>query len=379
MYVPAWPGLSPGHFIRPPSAQEPPFPLQAPNKTYFYRARNAIYHLFRTLRIQHGETVLVPAYHSGNEVWAMRAAGASTRFYSIHRNLEPDLDELARLAKSENARALFVIHFLGWPQPMKELAALCRERGMILIEDCALSLLSQPGGQPLGSWGDYAIFCLYKTLPVPNGGLLVQNGPVAGPLTALELKSCGLASVAGRIAELMLEWMRSRSDGAGAMLTGLKRLVGRTLSALRLERLPVGDIGFDPASVNVGMSPLGLALLKRCDYEEIRRRRRNNFLFLYQQLGGKVAVLREELEEGVCPLFFPLLVPDKAAAARALWDRGITAVEFWNSGDPEATRDAFPEAHFLRDHVLELPIHQDITPSQLEYMADQVLSLKRLV
>lgn len=379
MYIPAWPGLSPGQFFQPPSTKEPPFPLKASNRTYFYRARNAIYHLFRALQYQNGETVLVPAYHSGNEVWAIRAAGASTRFYSIHRNLEPDLDELARLAKSENARALFVIHFLGWPQPMKELTAFCRERGMILIEDCALSLLSQPGGQPLGTWGDYAIFCLYKTLAVPNGGLLVQNRDVLPDLGGLELKSCGLASVAGRTAELMLEWMRSRSDRAGAVLMGLKRVVGRILSALRLERLPVGDIGFDPASVNVGMSSLCRGLLKCCDYEEIRRRRRSNFLYLLGRLAGKVPVLREELGGGVCPLFFPLLVPDKRSTARALWERGITAVEFWNSGDPEATRDAFPEAHFLRDHVLELPIHQDITPSQLEYMADQVLSLKRLV
>jgi len=84
----------------------------------------------------------------------------------------------------------------------------------------------------------------------------------------------------------------------------------------------------------------------------------------------------EALDEGICPLFFPLLVPDKHAAAQALWRRGIGAVEFWNYGDPEARGVGFEDAQFLRDHVLELPIHQDVGTAQVEYMADQVLRLQ---
>ena len=48
---------------------------------------------------------------------------------------------------------------------------------MLLVEDCALSLLSEADGRPLGSFGDWSVFCLCKTLPLPNGALLVQNGP----------------------------------------------------------------------------------------------------------------------------------------------------------------------------------------------------------
>ena len=49
----------------------------------------------------------------------------------------------------------------------------------------ALSLLSEPDGEPLGSFGDWSIFCLYKTLPVPNGALLVQNAMPLGGLDRL--------------------------------------------------------------------------------------------------------------------------------------------------------------------------------------------------
>ena len=50
-----------------------------------------------------------------------------------------------------------------------------------LIEDCALSLFSHDGERPLGSLGDAAIFCFYKTLPVPHGGgLLLRKVHEAG-------------------------------------------------------------------------------------------------------------------------------------------------------------------------------------------------------
>jgi hypothetical protein len=87
-------------------------------------------------------------------------------------------------------------------------------------------------------------------------------------------------------------------------------------------------------------------------------------------------MLREDLDEGVCPLFFPILVRDKHATAQALWRRGIGAVEFWNEVLPEAERDSGPGAQYLRAHVLELPIHQDVSSSQVNYIADQVQRLE---
>jgi dTDP-4-amino-4,6-dideoxygalactose transaminase len=374
MYVPGWPGLNLGSLLR-PDARELPFPFCAAEGSYFYRARTAIYHLFRALRLRSDETVLVPDYHSGNEVLAIRAAGAGVCYYPIRRNLQPDLEVLERSARASNARVLFAIHFLGWPQPIEALRAFCRERGMILVEDCALSLLSETHGRPLGTFGDYAVFCLYKTVPIPNGGLLVQNGDVLDGLGRRDLQPCGLPSVAGRTLELFLETVRGRWDRLGAALFSVKRSVGAALRGLHVRPLPVGDIGFQAADLEVDMSSVCRPLLRKFDYEGIRRRRRDNFLLLREKLAGRVSVLCEELPPGVCPLFFPILVADKHAAARSLWDRGVSAVEFWNHGDPEASTAASGDAQFLREHVLELPIHQGVTPSQVEYMADQVLRL----
>jgi len=374
MYVSAWPGLSPGHLFRRAPANGLPFPLDAPGRMYFYRARNAIYHLFRALGFGAGDQVLVPAYHSGNEVAAIRAAGASVAFYPIARTLEPDLDALARLC-TPGTRAVLAIHFLGWPQPVAELAAFCRERGLILVEDCALALLSEAEGQPLGSFGDYAVFCLYKTLPLPNGAVLVQNRASLPELASVRLTPCGLVPLAGRSAELALEWLRGRFDAPGRTLFALKRTIGRRLRAAGVDRVPVGDMGFDLGQVDLAISPVCETLLRRWDYRSIVRRRRENFRLLRDRLAGRATALKPDLPEGVCPLFFPILVPDKRAAARALWARGVEAVEFWNDGDPEARAELFPETQFLRDHVLELPIHQDLGPAEIEHVAAQVAAV----
>src|SRR5215831_10995956 len=110
MHVPAEHGLPVTSLLgRRPAVL--PFPLSAPRHRYFYRARNAIYHVFRALGFERGGTVLMPDYHNTNEVAAVRAAGASVQFYRIGRNLEPDLEGLGRLVRSTEARVLFTIHY----------------------------------------------------------------------------------------------------------------------------------------------------------------------------------------------------------------------------------------------------------------------------
>ena len=374
MYVSTWPGLIPGDIFRTPSGAALPYPLNAAHRHSFCVARSGIYHLFRKLNLKAGETVLAPDYYSGNEIGAIHAAGASIVHYPIRRNLEPDLETLARLVRKTAPRVVYVIHYLGWPQPMDEIQALCRENGSILVEDCALSLLSEHHGQRLGTFGDYSVSCLYKTLPVPNGGLLIRNNPALPELDDLALEACPALAGAGRSVELAFEALRSRANQTGKALFTVKQAIGRLLRGARVRHIPVGDIGWNIANVNVAMSGFSDRIMRRLDYEQIRERRRNNFLLMQNKLQGRVKMLREDLPEGMCPLFFPILVHDKSAAARALWQRDIGAVEFWN--DRQDNPAIGPDARYLRAHVLELPIHQDVTPAQVEYAAEQVLSLR---
>lgn len=375
-FVPTYQGLSATDFVRTRAGATGCFPFNAPHRLSFYRARNAIYHLFRALlETNPGLTVLAPDYNSGNEILAMRAAGAALRYYPMRRDMTLDPDEIEWSCRRHNPDLLYVIHYAGWPQPMADIVNLCRRRGMLLVEDCALALLSETGGRPLGSFGDWSVFCLYKTLPLPNGALLVQNGPRLESLERLVLRDAGAASVLGRTAELMVQRIRGRANGVGAALQVVKRGVGRAAGVLSVRRANVGDIGFNLDEVDLAMSPVSQRLLERFDYGDIRRRRVENYRRLAERLGGDAIPVFRALPEGVCPLFFPVLVGDKHETAERLRARGVDALEFWNDSSEPGGHEMGPDAQFLRRHVLELPIHQDLTARHIDHIARQMSGL----
>jgi dTDP-4-amino-4,6-dideoxygalactose transaminase len=305
----------------------------------------------------------------------MQAAGVNIAYYPVRRDFEIDLEALASMCKGK-ARVLYITHFLGWPQPMGPIRELCRDRALLLVEDCALSFLSGTPDAPLGSFGEYSVFCLYKTLPIPNGGVLVANTLEGPDFSSLKLRKPGRLSVIARNAELTLQRLRSSQERVGAALFALKRGAGAMLTAARIARTPVGDTGFDVTSTDLSMSPISRSLMNKLNFNEIRDKRRHNFRFLLEALNGRGHPVRADLNEGVCPLFFPLLVGNKHRAAQGLWARGIEAIEFWNQGDPHAYRSG-SDAEFLRRHVLEIPIHQELTHAQMAYIARQIGELER--
>jgi dTDP-4-amino-4,6-dideoxygalactose transaminase len=375
-FVPTYQGLSPTYFVRTCGARATPYPFNAPHRLSYYRARNAIYHLFRALReTRPSLTVLAPDYYSGNEILAMQAAGATIHYCPVGPTMQWDPAEVEQLCRTHEPDLLYVIHYAGWPQPIDALAELCRRREMLLFEDCALSLLSQlPDGRPLGSIGHWSVFCLYKTLPLPNGALLVQNDRPIESLERLQLRPPGSASVAGRMAELFVQRIRGRVNGVGAALQAVKRGLGVAAGALDVRRVNVGDIGFNLEDVDLAMSPISSRLIERFDHEDIRRRRITNYEQLLRELDPGVTATLPALPKGGCPLFFPVIVPNKAEAADALRRRGVDALEFWN--DPVGDGGEMgPNARFLRAHVLELPVHQDLSARQISHVARQVSSL----
>jgi dTDP-4-amino-4,6-dideoxygalactose transaminase len=370
MYVPAWQGLRLRDFAAAATDTVAPFPLHHSGRA-FHTARSAIYQLFKMLVASGRSRVLAPDYHMGNELRAIRAAGAQVELYAIDRQGRPDLAALSRQA-ARGADVLFSIHYAGWAQPISELRALCDRHGLRLVEDCALALLSESEGRPLGSFGDYAVFCLYKTLPVLDGGLLVQNRHAFRDLDHLPMRRIGRIFELGQALELWTERFRSCAPKRGAAIAAGKRRVGALLTALRVKRVPVGDIGFNAFDTDLAMSSWSERLLHRLDYAAIRKQRCVNFSLLADLLAESGIAPWRDLEPGVCPLFFPLLVKDKAAAARRLKAAGVMATELWNEGDPQSAALEGEAAKWLRRHVLELPIHQDVQEAQIRYMARQV-------
>ncbi len=125
-----------------------------------------------------GDEVLMPAYHHGSEVEAVSRRGVQCRFYEGDERLEPTEPELNALLGART-RALYLIHYQGFPQDAARWRRWCDERGLMLIEDVAQAWLATRDGTPVGSHGDLAFFCLYKSVGLPEGAALVMRSPPA--------------------------------------------------------------------------------------------------------------------------------------------------------------------------------------------------------
>jgi dTDP-4-amino-4,6-dideoxygalactose transaminase/CelD/BcsL family acetyltransferase involved in cellulose biosynthesis len=371
LFVPAFPTIRPEALLRfGADSIEARYPFSAPSAGYFYFARNAIWQAVKDLGLYGGD-VLVPAYHHGVEIEALIDAGARVKFYSIGAHFEVDFDEVEALIGPET-RALYLTHFLGFPGPVREMKALASKHGLPLIEDCALSLFSADGDLPLGTTGDAAIFCLYKVLAVPDGGVLVYRDSSVGrtaPSDHALRKAPPLASSAAVLASSLLRNIALRGGSLGRALRGRILAVGkRALKASKVEPVLAGTQHFNRAHALLGPSLLTRRLLRVQDVAEIVSRRRRNYDFLLERLRDVSTPLFDALPAGVVPLCYPLLVEDNRWFMEQLVARGIEAVDFWREGHPACAVAAFPDVARLRASVVEIPCHQDITLDTLALM-----------
>lgn len=364
----ALPTLSPALLVPRLRPSPTPYPLGGADVRRYYFARNAVWQAARLLGLA-GHEVLVPAYHHGVEVEALEAAGALPRFVRVDARMRLDLDHLER-SIGPRTRALYVIHYLGFPQPMEDVARIAGAHGLPVLEDCALALLSRDGAVPLGSRGDAGIFCLYKSLPVPNGGLLALNRQLDAPAPA---RAAPLASTLSHATGSFLAHLALRYGAPGeAVREALRRGQRAVRVATGLHPLATGTMHFDPAAADVGMSWLTRFILEHLDYDGIVEARRRNWFLLFARLRELAPPVQVELPAGACPLFYPLLVDDKPRVAERLAARGVETVEFWNTGHPGCDLAEFPEVAALRRRVLELPLHQDLGPDDMAYLAKAV-------
>jgi dTDP-4-amino-4,6-dideoxygalactose transaminase len=354
------------------SPQPLPFPLgELPTRARrTYLARGAIALGLSELGLPRGALALMPAYHHGVEVEAVRAAGLEVEHYRIDLGLQVDLDDLlARMdRRAARLRVVYLTHFAGFPGPARLLRAECDRRGLTLLEDCALAFGSAlPDGQPLGSIGDLSVFCLYKSVPVPHGGVLVS--PHCGTPAPFRERLAPPPAVAtlAHVAGSLLRRLERTGNDDGWLLRASHAVRQAMRTVPTAARLPVGTQHLRKCELSLTSSDLVGVVLRRLPYPAIVARRRRNYERLRRALLGQVGAVTGTLPLATCPLFFAAWVPDRELALRRLAAARIEAIDLWRSGYED--RSEFPEAQALRRHVIELPCHQDLDDDDVDRMA----------
>jgi dTDP-4-amino-4,6-dideoxygalactose transaminase len=157
------------------------------------------------LGIGPGDEVITTAMTFCSTVNVIIHAGATPVLADCERdtlNISPEAIE-ARI--TPRTKAVLVVHFAGRPCDMDAIEALCRARGLLLIEDCAHAIEAAWRGRPAGTIGAAGCFSFYatKNLTTGEGGMVVT----------------GDADLAARVKMLALHgmsrdaWRRFSDDG----------------------------------------------------------------------------------------------------------------------------------------------------------------------
>lgn len=358
------------------------FPLFDRRASHWANARSALWQGLCVLGLQAGDRVLAPVYACGSEIDVLVRFGLHVDWYAVHADRTVDLDDAKRRCKS-NTKAFLFIHYFGIPQPTKEISEFCRTQRLASIEDNAHGLFSKTADQqPLGSFGDIAVFSIYKTLPVPDGGILVINSdelrgsarPVGPPIRQVLGKS-----------KLLIDRCIDRSDSVMAVLLrrgivnplawAAKKLQPAHISMEESASTSIAQDGsthsFDVATRDHGMSKLARLMLRAFDQRLIVERRRQNFARLLQSIdkGGALQPVITVLADGACPLFFPMQKrPGDRGFRRFMRQNGVECHGF---GFPNP---ALPAAGFeleltLKQDIVCLPVHQSLGDTEVDMIA----------
>jgi perosamine synthetase len=347
------------------------FPFNAPSGTWTFTGRVALYHGLPSLKLPAGSTILVPAYHQGVEIETLLVAGYKLRYYRVDERLGIDFADLERRL-DKTVAALHVIHYFGFAQPLEPIRRFCDAHNLKLIEDCALSLFARDNDTWVGSVGDLALFSVYKTLPVPHGGFLVTretrgtNGLRPAPWRSTAVQTLDLLN-----AGLQNSRLRSLEQWLGRATHWMARSMGFD----RNETIASGGANWDQRLLGYRASAWTTWLMQFMDRDEVVTRRRANFQRLAARLGGHVSLPFPALTDGACPLFFPVVVPDKVRFQQDLESLDVQSVNLWNASHPSCPPDLAAEVEHWRRDCLELPIHQELSPADIDRVADAVIAV----
>lgn len=106
-------------------------------------------------------------------------AGGKVEFVDCNKNdLCMSYEDLKQKIEKYKPAAVWIVHIGGHIAfEIDSIAKLCKEKGVVLLEDCAHAHGATWNGKKAGVWGDAGIYSFYatKTVSTGEGGMLVSN------------------------------------------------------------------------------------------------------------------------------------------------------------------------------------------------------------
>ncbi len=294
------------------------------NQLFFDSARSAFLSLLKNTKFEEYEFILMPSYigqsiKEGSGVFdPVRELQLKYKFYRLNNDLSIDFEDIKKTVQNYKIKMLFIIHYFGFPQKdIEKISVLCKENNIILVEDCTHSFTSTIDNKNIGSFGDYALFSIHKICAAETGGILKINNDKTNILNLCD-------------------------DDINITINDLYQYVNS-------------------------------------DFEAISIKRRENYKYYLEKLNDTslYEIYYKDLPDGVVPLNFPILIKnaDRYDIYKKLIEQNVPCVSLWYKLIDEIDTDVYPVSKMISSTILNLPVHQDITFENINYIIEKLNSL----
>lgn len=247
-----------------------------------------------------------------------------------------------------SVKAVMVYHVAGYPADMARISALCRDRGIPLVEDCNNAIGATLENRPIGLHGEYAVYSLYPNRQI-NG---IDGGMLATP-------SAMIAERATRLRRFGVDAVSFR-DARGEIS----------------PNSDVSEIGWSSALNNLNAA---VALSQLNTLNERLERVNNVADMLKKALGGLRRVRLVRPIPGATPAFWGFLVlsENRDDLLDHLKAHGIKASIFhqrndWYTGFDTAPA-VLPGTELVMNQLLALPCGYWLTDAQVNRLVYRVI------
>lgn len=299
---------------------------------------DALFIALKALGVGAGDEVITAANSFIATSEAITATGARVVFVDCDpRSYNIDVDGIEEKI-GPKTKAIVPVHLYGQPAEMDRIMDLARKHSLFVVEDAAQAHLSSYKGRTVGGIGDAGCFSFY---PGKNLGAYGDAGAIVTNDSELAVM-CRMFANHGRISKYdhEFEGINSRLDGlqAAILLTKLGHLDKWTERRRAVARM------YDEALGGLVVTP------------EVMPDVRHVYHLYVVRVKNRGTVMERLRERGVSTgVHYPIPLPFLKAY-----------------GYLRHRPEDFPAAHSLKDELLSLPMHGDMTDEQVGYVIKQL-------
>ncbi len=350
----------------------------------FDSARSAFYSYLKSLELEEGSEVILPAFSCMVVANAVLWAGLRPIFVDCNKvDFNYDLEDLEKKI-SERTKVIVLQHSFGFPENVAKIRSIVGENVKI-VEDLAHSLGGTSQEGKLGTLADAAIitFGIEKVISGVRGGmLLVRNEEMATKIREMRAKLPRfpfLKTFASLLNPLLWELIIPTYNlGFGKFTLG--RMLTALFHALGLLGNMIETCEYKACKPNWLPSPISpvLAKLALNQYEKLEtfNKHRCEIASIYKdELGIK------DMKDNNVFLRFPVLVHDRCEVTAITKAEGIVLGDWYKSilYAPKSSLEGLkyiegscPNAEELANKIVNLPTHIRLDPEHARSIAKLV-------